>query len=156
VKTILVGYDGSEGAVRALDRAVEVAKAFGAKLVVVSVAELPVAPAPYAVGPTAGLGAMPLPDTPRLDVAPEEIVARVLDEARARVAGVEATFEARGGDPDQSLIAAADEHGADLIVVGTREPGFLGRLLEGSVSSDLARHAHCDVLVVHPPHAGRS
>ena len=153
MRTIGVGYDGTEGAQRALDRAAEVAKAFSAKLIVVSVAELPASPPPpYPVGPTVGLGAVPLEDSPLLDLTPEDVVGRLLEEARGRVSGIEAEFEARGGDPESALIAVADQRGADLLVVGTREPGFLSRLLEGSVSADLARRAHCDVLVVHPRH----
>jgi nucleotide-binding universal stress UspA family protein len=49
------------------------------------------------------------------------------------------------------ILDVADEHHVDLIVVGTRELGFLDRLIAGSVSQGIARRAHCDVLIVHAP-----
>ena len=151
VKTIVAGYDGSDEAGQALDRAVEYAKAFGAQLVVVAVGELPAYVPPYGADAIAGLP--PAVEDPAVTlIDPEEIAEGVLGGARARVGDVRADFVTRVGSADDALIQVADERSAELIVVGTREPGFLGRLLEGSVSQDVARHAHCDVLVVRPKH----
>jgi nucleotide-binding universal stress UspA family protein len=154
MRTIVVGYDGSDSADRALGRSAEFARAFGAKLVVVSVAELPAYIPPYAAGPETGLTAMPLDEPVLADIEPEEVVGGVLEQAKQKLEGVDADYEARTGAADDALIEVADERQADLIVVGTREPGFLSRIFEGSVSRDLAKRAHCDVLIVHPQHAG--
>ena len=153
MKTIVVGYDGSDESAHALDRAVEYAKAFGATLAVVAVGELPAYVPPYGADPIAGLP--PAVDDPAVSlVDPEEIAEGVLSGARERVGDVYADFLTRVGSTDDALIAVADERKAELIVVGTREPGFLGRLLEGSVSQDVAKRAHCDVLIVHPKRKG--
>lgn len=60
-------------------------------------------------------------------------------------ADVEVTF----GDPVRAITAAAEDTGADLIVVGSRDKGFLQRLFSGSVSEDLVRESPRPVLVVH-------
>ena len=65
-------------------------------------------------------------------------------------ADLQVEFAGVAGDPAQELVEAAEQRQAKLIIVGTREPGFLERLLGGSVSQDVARRAHCDVLIVHP------
>lgn len=149
LKTIVVGFDGSDESGHALDRAVEFAKAFGSQLVVVAVGELPAYVPPYGADAIAGLPPT-IEDPAATIIDPEEIAEGVLIGARDRVGDVPTHFLTRVGSADDALIEVAKERGAELIVVGTREPGFLGRLLEGSVSQDVARHAHCDVLVVHP------
>ena len=53
------------------------------------------------------------------------------------------------GDPADLIVETAEQKGADMIVVGTSEPGFISRLLGLSVSETVQRRAHCDVLIVH-------
>ena len=48
-----------------------------------------------------------------------------------------------------TIVEVADQSGATFVVVGTRQPGILERLLGTSVSGAVSRHAHCDVLIVH-------
>jgi nucleotide-binding universal stress UspA family protein len=137
MKTIVVGYDETEPSKRALDRAAEIAKAFGAKLIVTSVAPIMVS-----IGRSAG--ALDPTDTPSEHKAE-------LDRAREHLqgAGVETEFQAAVGEPAETIVQLAEERQADMIVVGTREPNVLERLLGQSVSQSVSHRAHCDVLIVH-------
>ena len=54
----------------------------------------------------------------------------------------------RSGDPADAILSVAESEGADLIVVGARGLGAMGRFLRGSVSTKVAHHSPCDVLVV--------
>jgi nucleotide-binding universal stress UspA family protein len=56
------------------------------------------------------------------------------------------------GNPAREIARFAD-HGVDMLVVGTRGPTGLGRLLMGSVAERVVRDATCPVLVVHRPAA---
>jgi nucleotide-binding universal stress UspA family protein len=154
VRTILAGYDGTRSAERALTRVSELAQAFHSRVVVVSVA----APEPLPVMGAFGLAPYYLPRTS------EEAAVRT-DEAlwqqhRERVqafftdAGIAVEFAGVVGQPAEEIVRLAEQQQADLIVVGTREPGFVERLLAGSISQDVARRAHCDVLIVHPQDEG--
>jgi nucleotide-binding universal stress UspA family protein len=147
VKTIVVGYDGSDPAKRALERAAVLAERLGTKLVVTSVAEpVAVADDPYVPGDAIGLAApaiVPVPD--------QAEASRDLEEARGTLKDrrLEVEYEPTVGDAAQGIIEVAEKHEADMIVVGTREPGFLDRVLGGDVSGTVSRHAHRDVLIVH-------
>ena len=67
--------------------------------------------------------------------------------------GTPVEFAGVMGSPVEEILEVAEQHQADLIVVGTGEPGLLERLMGGSVSQGVARRAHCDVLIVHVPPA---
>jgi nucleotide-binding universal stress UspA family protein len=130
---IVVGYDGSDNARRALERAVELAGKDGT-ITVVSVA-------------TALLGG-----ARSVGVAEAE-----LGHASAALREAEAVLSARGvaaetveglGDPGHEIVEVAKTSAADLVVVGTRNRDLVGRVLLGSVSTDVVHHAPCDVLVV--------
>jgi len=70
------------------------------------------------------------------------------DKAVGRMAGPPpaVTVRAACGSPASELLGAA--HGADLLVVGCRGSGGFARLMLGSVSSQVAHHAPCPVVVV--------
>src|SRR6185437_11048348 len=140
MSTIVVGYDQTPGSQRALERAATLAKALGAKLVVTSVAPLMVSIG-RSGGPTDPT------DTP-------EMHARELESARAYLEGqgVEADYQPAVGEPADTIVQLADQGGAEMIVVGTREPSLIQRLTGQSVSESVTHHAHCDVLIVHAPH----
>jgi len=139
IKTIVVGFDETEPAKRALDRATELAQAFGAKVIVTSVAPVMLSP-----GRGGDAGAIDPTDTPDEHMA-------LLAHAREHLlgSGVDAEFQPAIGEPAETIVELAEERNADMIVVGTREPNVLERLLGQSVSQSVSRQAHCDVLIVH-------
>ena len=135
--TILVGYDDTEASQRALARAIELAHAFGAGLLVTSVATMLEA---------AGRSAGPLDPTDM----PERHRAE-LEEAKRQAAdaGVATQLVLAVGHAAEVIVDLARENNADMIVVGTRELGFYQRLLGQSTSEAVAHHARCDVMIVH-------
>jgi len=66
--------------------------------------------------------------------------------ARERVSS-----EVAFGEPGQEILAAAERHESELIVVGSHGAGRARRFIAGSVASEVLRGATCPVLVVVPP-----
>jgi nucleotide-binding universal stress UspA family protein len=54
----------------------------------------------------------------------------------------------RIGEPDKEILRTAEALGVGLIVMGSRGLGAINRMLVGSVSDSVVRHAHCPVLVM--------
>jgi nucleotide-binding universal stress UspA family protein len=65
-----------------------------------------------------------------------------------RNAGVEASARVENGKPFETILKAAEESGADLIVVGRRGINRAERVLIGSTSERVAGNANCPVLIV--------
>lgn len=133
-RNIVVGYDGSEHAERALERAAGVAGTDGTVTLVTAARVLP--STPQAAG------------TPSLEELREHD--RVLEEARTRLIerGVAVRVVDSLADPAQAIVDAARESGADLVVVGTRGRGAAARTLLGSVSAEVLERAPCEVEIV--------
>jgi nucleotide-binding universal stress UspA family protein len=137
LQTIVVGYDETEPSKRALDRAADLAESFGAKLIVTSVA-------PVMISTGRSMGPVDPTDTPAEHVAE-------LQHAGEHLSGrkIDVEYQPAIGEPADTILDVAEEQKADMIVVGTREPNVLERLLGQSVSGAVSRRAHCDVLIVH-------
>jgi nucleotide-binding universal stress UspA family protein len=129
---LLVAYDGSDPAGRALERAADLAG-------LAQVTALTVFPASFT-----SLGPVP---PPAADV--EKSRGRLADATRfLRDRGVNARGEETLGDPAKEILDEAARREIDLIVVGSHGKRFAERVLVGSVSAKVVAHAHCDVLVV--------
>jgi nucleotide-binding universal stress UspA family protein len=135
---VLVAYDGSEAAGRALERTAQLAP--GAHVTVISV--VPLQPSgPHSTGPVMS--------------GDVEAHSRELEEAVARLKslGIEAAESLEAvGHPADAIVEEAERGGFDLVVVGSR--GLHGVRALGSVSERVAHRARCSVLVVNEPTSG--
>lgn len=138
IRTILLATDLTAASREATDRAVDLASRLGARLLIVNVLEK---------RRLTGGGSHDRVDQARAER--ETLLVRVVRGARD--AGVKAEFLVWEGDPGDSIAAAAEAEQADLVVVGTRGRSGAERMLLGSVSDHVVRHAECPVLVVRPP-----
>ncbi|MDJ0324749.1 universal stress protein [Cryobacterium sp. PH31-AA6] len=136
---IVVGVDGSAQSQAALKWAITEAQLRQAQIRLVTAWSYP----PMASAVADGV----------FDDAFRKASARTLAEAVDAVtdAGVDVTGNVVENTPAAALLDAAND--ADLLVVGSRGHGGFTGLLLGSVSTHLAHHAPCPVLIVRP---GRS
>ncbi|RLI29292.1 universal stress protein [Candidatus Bathyarchaeota archaeon] len=154
-KTVLVPIDGSENSMKALTYAVEIAKQFKAKLILINVYSLP---KPTPISPAMPLAGPPTETTPPLTIEitreliektkqrAQEILKRAKDEAEKKHVPVETIV--KEGKPVREIVKAAEEKNVDLIVMGARGISKIKEILLGSVSHGVARKAHCPVLIV--------
>jgi nucleotide-binding universal stress UspA family protein len=134
---VLVALDGSAGATKALDCALSICSAIGARVTALAVeGKLPA----YA----ASLGEV---DEVRRekDAYFRGVLAEATEEARAR--GVEINTDLVPGHAAEVITHYALAHGHDLVVLGYRGH-FLGDYLLGSTADRVAHRAHCPVMVV--------
>ncbi|HEY7121723.1 MAG TPA: universal stress protein [Solirubrobacterales bacterium] len=143
-KPVLIAYDGSDHAKHAVEQA-------GAELrtprkAVVVAAFEPLGSVPFWGGSRA--------------IVPDELLESVREEAGktaeegaelARAAGFDATSRAEGGDRTwRTILDAAKEIDAGLIVLGSHGRGTVGSAVLGSVATAVAQHAHLPILICRP------
>ncbi|MGC4964203.1 universal stress protein [Gordonia sp. DT218] len=141
-KTVVVGTDGSESSLRAVDRAGALAG---------ESASLVIACAYFPNDRGAGGAADVLKDEAYqiTGSSPTEEILRTAKE-RATKSGA-GNIDARSvkGAPVDALLQLVADVNADLLVVGNRGLNSIAGRLLGSVPADVARKSACDVLIVH-------
>jgi nucleotide-binding universal stress UspA family protein len=142
-KSIVVGTDGSETATQAVRQAVDLARAVGAKLELVSAYE----PVP---AQRLQVERREAPEDLQWAINPREDVDATLKAAAevAREAGVMVDVYPRQGDPADAILDVAEEQEADLVVVGNKGMTGAKRFLLGSVPNKVSHHAPCSVLII--------
>lgn len=136
IKQTLVGYDSSTSAKRCFRFALDLMRATGGHVHVVSVVQVTEG------GPEAC--AMMMTDKAASHVSELEAELAALAPDAAGLYDVEVVY----GSPGDVLLAQVEQHGIDHIVIGHTERGALLRWLLGSVSSDIIARAHVPVTVV--------
>jgi nucleotide-binding universal stress UspA family protein len=134
-RNILVAYDGSDGARAALRSAVAMADASGGTVHLVE-----------ATGHLERVDQGVVEEDP----SAESGAGHTLEEAAEQLEEVSAVTRVVRGDPVAGLVAAAEDVGADLIIVGSRGRAMMPEAVLGRVSSGVVSNSPCDVLVVHP------
>ncbi len=138
---LLVGYDGSANAERALKKAIELTKLSKGELRIAVVADT-MSYAAYASG-----GGMYKSFNAHAKENAENLAKAALDTAKS--AGVKNAYaSSEEGQPADMILTLATEYKSDLVLVGRRGMRGLERFLMGSVSTAVINHAKCDVLVV--------
>lgn len=142
---ILVCSDGSGKALKAAVAAAEIARKFGSEVVLLSVYDPSMVPAA-----TTGIPGGPLETAVDPGRFAAETQSAVEHETGCvfRKAGIQYRQRRELGHPVDRIISSAEDEHADLIVLGSRGIGGFERLLLGSVSEGVLRHAHCPVLSV--------
>jgi nucleotide-binding universal stress UspA family protein len=134
IERIVVGVDGSENARRALSWAAELALALDAEVIAV-----------HAVGLLERFGEV-VDDGDRYPEVRHAFDTEWCDALDTQ--GVRSVRLLRDGNPVAVLLSVAEEHDADLIVVGGRGVGGFPELLLGSTSTQVAQHATRPVTII--------
>lgn len=83
---------------------------------------------------------------------PVDLIENAIDDGKAKLTGmrerlaIPARVEIRTGAPAREILAAASEHGADLVIIASHLPD-LGNYFIGATADRVVRHAKCSVLV---------
>ena len=130
-RTVLVAVDGSAGSDEAATEAADVAATFAAHVAVVHVRQLMAVQGAAIIEPAEEARA---------------IVRRAVSAVKAR--GVPGTGEVIVEHSVVSgIVSAADRHGADLVVLGSRRPSHVDGLVLGSVAHEVIHRLRCPVLL---------
>jgi nucleotide-binding universal stress UspA family protein len=142
---VLVGFDDSAAAGRALDRGIAEASSRHARLVVLSVFEVPLDPQVDRYFGTLD----DIADWEGQPIAPPPELVGLLAEARDRVAaaGLEADFMWAAGEPGRAIVDAARDARADVVVLGEHHHGFLAGLFGTDVAVSVERELGSAVIL---------
>src|SRR5690606_15713230 len=139
--TVVVGVDGSEGSLHALDWAIDAAAGRGATLRLVYAMGLPLVTVPLG-------GPIRTAPSPEVSQAAKALLEEALRRVQEAAPSLRAVTEVSRAEAHHALLKSAQD--AELLVVGSRGYSGVASLFLGSVAQRVASHATCPVVVVPP------
>ena len=144
-KPVLIAYDGSDQAKHAIEQA-------GAELRLPRKAVVVAAYEPLEALPFWGRPAAIVPDELSEEAGREAARTAAEGAGLANSAGFEASSTVREEDRAwKAILAAAEDAGAGIIVLGSHGRGPVGSAFLGSVATSVAQHATLPVMICRPP-----
>ncbi len=143
-RQILIATDGSETANEAADFGIEMIDCSGAKIYAIYVIET----TPYRSVPLDQIWSKEVLE----DVEKAGYEATSYIEKIAKTAGAEVESRVLKGNPAEKIVSFAEDNNIDMIIIGSLGKGGYERLVMGSVSEKVARHAKVPVLIVRERH----
>jgi len=136
-KKILIGYDGYEGSLLALEKGLHLAEELKAEVIVLSVASIP----EYAET---------VSEVEEAKEQAKKYYADVLSDVERLVKGKDLKVQTllRFGKPAEVILHTAEELGIDLIILGPSKYSYLRRRILGSTADKVVERAHCSVLIM--------
>jgi nucleotide-binding universal stress UspA family protein len=136
-KKILIGYDGYEGSLLALEKGLHLAEELKAEVIVLSVASIP----EYAET---------VSEVEEAKEQAKKYYADVLSDVERLVKGKDLKVQTliRFGKPAEVILHTAEEMGIDLIILGPSKYSHLRRRILGSTADNVIERAHCSILIM--------
>ncbi|MCC6026357.1 MAG: universal stress protein [Caldimicrobium sp.] len=136
-KKILIGYDGYEGSLLALEKGLHLAEELKAEVIVLSVASIP----EYAET---------VSEVEEAKEQARKYYTDVLSDVERLVKGKDLKVQTllRFGKPAEVILHTAEEMGIDLIILGPSKYSYLRRRILGSTADKVVERAHCSVLIM--------
>jgi nucleotide-binding universal stress UspA family protein len=150
---ILVPLDGSEHSIRALEKAIQIARRFSSTITLIHTYTVSVQPIILPEPTTMSSPGIPVltgAEISRIAEAAREAGNRILKdgEERANAEKVPVERTLLEGHAVQEIVRVAKEGNFDLIVIGARGISHIREMFLGSVTDGVIHHAACPVLVV--------
>ncbi len=136
-KKILIGYDGYEGSLLALEKGLHLAEELKAEVIVLSVASIP----EYAET---------ISEVEEAKEQAKKYYADVLSDVERHVKGKDLKVQTfiRFGKPAEVILHTAEELGIDLIILGPSKYSYIRRRILGSTADKVVERAHCSGLIM--------
>ena len=150
---ILVPLDGSEHSAKALEKAIQIAKKFEARITLIHVYSVYVQPILLPEPTTVGISTVPLLTAAEVSKVAETARSagnRILadGEEKAKSEDVQVEKMLVEGHAVQEIVRVAKEGDFDLVVMGARGLSRIKEILLGSVSDGVMHHVTCPIMLV--------